>query len=54
MSYTGLVAYSAGPLLLVLIGFAAGGEFGAPIAVVGGLIEAFVLAKFFDRRSANQ
>jgi len=49
MSYTQLVAYSVVPFLMILFGMSVGDIFFA-FVVIGGIAEAFILAKFFDRR----
>ena len=50
MSYTRLVGYSVIPVLLIMFGLWVGDIFFA-VAIGGGIAEAFILAKFFDRRA---
>lgn len=51
MSYTRLVAYSIIPALLMFVGIALG-EIALILALIGGIAEALVIARFFDKRHA--
>lgn len=48
MSFTRLVAYSIAPVLMLMTPFVDTAF--TPLALVGGVVEALVIARFLDRR----
>ena len=54
MSYTRLVAYSVVPVLMIFGGLSGGGDGMLLFTAPGAVIEAFILARFFDRRKKTR